>query len=1028
MKKIFTLLLFCTALCANAQMIPQIQWERSLGSESNDTAAGVAATADGGYIVYGNVFAGTGNVTTHYGSADYWVAKLDADGTLEWERTYGGTDYDAAGGLRIETSRIHQTSDGGYILGGVSMSYDTDVSANSGGTDVWIVKIDNSGDIEWEQNYGTDADEYFSDIKETNEGGFIMTYTSSDYNTLIFNTTIAKIDVLGNIEWANAYGEGEYKYSNLYSITQTSDGGYISTGWTNADNSAVTPEDEIFPGFYNVSRLWVLKISTSGAFEWARTYGGSNIEEGYCIVEDAAGNYVVTGMTYSGDGDVSSHPDPDNVMSPWILKLDTAGEILWEKTYGRASNAVAVEVMPDGNYAIGGSFVQAIFSSNNGDVITSQGSTDEFLMKLDQATGNIIWTKTMGGTSNDNLWNFTLTPDSGFITIGSSRSVDGDITGNNGGFDYWVVKLGPDCEVPVMAIDTAYTVCAGNELMLTAASAGNTINWYASQASPTILFTGSEFVLPAVTAGGSYWVEAVSPTGCTAGRTEVTVTVNPLPALTVAATALSICENATATLTAATTAGNDIEWYISASAATPIASGTEFTTPALTADTSYWVLAITPEGCVSARTEITVTVNALPEVTVQDTAVCGSTAAAITAASAGNTINWYAAATDTTPLFTGAAFTTPVLAATTSYWVEALSAEGCSSARTEVTVTVNTVPVITVQSANVCEGAAATITAASAGNTINWYSTQNDTTILFTGTDFTTPSLSASTSYWVEAVSAQGCSTARVQANVTVEPLPVISAGDTSVTICAGNTAVLSAAATGSNLVVWFDSETATQPIATGADYTTQELSASASYWVAAYNPQTHCESAKVPYTVTVNDNTTPVVEFSYGEATYCFTAADPIPVFAPGFTQGGTFSAAAGLALDGETGEINIRTSQPGNYVVVYEVNDEDSCLLYGRFETQVTIDPCADIQRGISPNGDEYNQYFDLTGMGVRELAIFNRYGQEVYGASNYVKEWQGQDRNGNELPTGTYFYSISRTDGKQLTGWIYINRASK
>ncbi len=1034
MKKIFTLLILLTAVCTNSQtIIPEIEWERSLGSLSNDSAAGVTRTADGGYIVFGNVYDLSGSVTTYYGSADYWIAKLDAQGTLEWERTYGGTDYDAAGGLRIETSRIHQTSDGGYILGGTSLSLDNDVSANFGGADVWIVKIDSTGNIQWEQNYGTDADNYFSDIKETNEGGFIITYANSDYNTLIFDTTITKIDVQGNIEWTNSYGEGEFKFSNLYSITQTSDGGYITTGWTNADDSETTPEDEIVTGLYNISRLWVLKISASGTFEWAKTYGGSNIEEGFCIVETPDGSFVVTGMTYSGDGDVSAHPDPDNAMSPWILKLDNSGEILWEKTYGLASNAVAVEVMPDGNYAIGGSFVISIFSSNNGDIISSQGSTDEFLMKLDQGTGDIIWTKTLGGTSNDNLWNFTLTPDGGFITIGSSRSVDGDVTANIGGFDYWVVKLGPDCVVPVLTAQTAYTVCSGNDLTLSATSDGNIINWYASEISTAVLFTGTDFVVPAVTADASYWVEAVSPTGCTAQRTEVAVSVTALPVLTVATTSYTICQNTTATLTAATATGNTIAWYDSADATTPIASGTAFTTPVLTADTSYWAEASDPlTTCVSNRTEVTVVVSPLPVVTVDtNVSVCQNTAATLTATTAsGNSIAWYDSANATAPIATGASYTTPALTSNTSYWVEVSNPlTTCVSDRAEVMVTVMPLPVLTVATTvyNTCENTTALLTAATTtGNLIVWYDSATATQPVANGAEFNTPALTQNTSYWVQAYDPQThCVSDRTEVTITITPgsLAVVgfSYSDTSVCVLGNDPSLVADA--GFN---WGGTFSSASGLSINAATGEIDLSSSdAGTYIVTYTFATSgcLLGGSHSTTITITDTVTPVVSFSYGEICTNDTYVDP--VFGSGFTEGGTFSASTGLSVDAVTGAIDVRQSTPGTYAVVYQVpEDAGTCTLAGTYASEAVINICQ-MQRGISPNGDDMNDRFDLTGLGVRQLSIYNRYGKEIYVQSDYVKEWAGQDKDGKELPTGTYFYAIEKTSGDNITGWIYINR---
>lgn len=155
MKKIFTLLVLFTLVCTNAQtVIPEIEWQKTLGSEDMDVGSGITVTADGGYIAFGNVMDASGNVNTvHEYGGDYWITKLDALGNLEWQKTYGGTSYEGGSGgeLRIETSKIRQTPDGGYILGANSTSNDGDVSANFGGFDVWLVKIDSDGTIEWEK-------------------------------------------------------------------------------------------------------------------------------------------------------------------------------------------------------------------------------------------------------------------------------------------------------------------------------------------------------------------------------------------------------------------------------------------------------------------------------------------------------------------------------------------------------------------------------------------------------------------------------------------------------------------------------------------------------------------------------------------------------------------------------------------------------------------------------------------------------------------------------------------------------------
>lgn len=111
------------------------------------------------------------------------------------------------------------------------------------------------------------------------------------------------------------------------------------------------------------------------------------------------------------------------------------------------------------------------------------------------------------------------------------------------------------------------------------------------------------------------------------------------------------------------------------------------------------------------------------------------------------------------------------------------------------------------------------------------------------------------------------------------------------------------------------------------------------------------------------------------------------------------------------------------GDYTVT--VTTADGCVSE---ETFPVISTTCDIPRGVSPNGDTKNDTFDLTSLGVKKLAIFNRYGQEVYSRNNYTNEWAGQGSNGDELPTGTYFYMIERTNGESKTGWVYLNREDK
>lgn len=243
--------------------------------------------------------------------------------------------------------------------------------------------------------------------------------------------------------------------------------------------------------------------------------------------------------------------------------------------------------------------------------------------------------------------------------------------------------------------------------------------------------------------------------------------------------------------------------------------------------------------------------------------------------------------------------------------------------------------------------------------------------------------------------------------------------------ICSGQTTILSAAILPdyySGIINWYSTSDATAPLFTGTAFTTPELFQTTSYWTEAVS-FTGCTSERTEVAVVVKEKALPAVAFGYPES--CTTETAVQPLLGENFTPGGTFSTGAGISVDAVSGAIDASGSVPGSYTILYEIGeDRNGCMAEGRFEAEVVIKACA-IQRGISPNGDGKNDWFDLTGMEVRNLSIYNRYGLEVYARTNYIKEWGGDDKKGRKLPTGAYFYAIEKKSGESLTGWIYINR---
>lgn len=670
MKKHLLYLLLLGAGLANAQVTPQIEWSKALGGIGGDSGCDVANTPDGGYIVTGNTYMVDGDVLANYGSYDYWVAKLDHSGAIEWTKNYGGTNTD-------EVKKIAATPDGGYILGGMTDSNGMDVSGTHGDywyegvwygdyqEDYWIVKIDSVGTIQWQKTLGGNYRELLNDIKVTSNGGYIITGTSNSNSGDVtdshqtdggfdMDAWVVHLDSTGNIVWQKAFG-GYDGSSNFSSIEQTSDGGFIAAGSTSSAGGDAPP-------LKGIADLWVVKMDANGTIIWSKNFGGSRGQDAQSVHQLPGNGYIVSGVTSSADGDVTD--GIDNMMTRWILKLDDEGNLEWNKIYPDMRGALATEITADGNLVVGSMFPQ-----------------DKHLMKIDVASGDIIWSKSYGGSERDMVFGMSLTPEGGFITVGSSNSNDGDVVGSHGDYDIWVVKLSPDCLVPELTIDTTHRICAQSTVSLTTDVESALVNWYESATAETPVFTGPSFETPELTATTSYWVEAVSGF-CKTSRTEIVITVNPLPVLTIDETAVTICSGNEATLYA-TAANNVIFWYANENDTEYLYHGNLFVTEALTANTTYWVQAYNlSTGCTSEKTEVTVTVGEVLSAPTADPTqylVPGATLASLTVTHT-ETLTWYSNESLTTEL----PETTVVLDGTTYYVTQ--SAGTCASSPTAILV------------------------------------------------------------------------------------------------------------------------------------------------------------------------------------------------------------------------------------------------------------------------------------------------------------------------------------------------------
>jgi len=349
---------------------------------------------------------------------------------IKWEKTYGGSSYD------MLYSTI-PTSDGGYLLGGMTLSNDGDVqSGNHGNEDYWVVKRNSTGTIEWEQTYGGSGRDELYTTTPTSDGGYLLGgYTFSNDGDIQSGNHggndywVVKINSAGTIEWEQTYGGSSQE--ELNTITPTSDSGYLLGGYTSSNDG------DIQSGNYGISDYWVVKINSAGTIEWEQTYGGTGRDGLYSTITTSDGGYLLGGYTKSNDGDIQSgnHGNKDY----WVVKINSSGTIEWEQTYGGSIIDYLYSTIStsDGGYLLGG-----YTESNDGDIQSGNHGTDDYWVVKINSTGTLEWEQTYGGSEEDIIRSQIMTSDGGYLLCGYTDSNDGDIqSGNHGSGDYWVVKV-----------------------------------------------------------------------------------------------------------------------------------------------------------------------------------------------------------------------------------------------------------------------------------------------------------------------------------------------------------------------------------------------------------------------------------------------------------------------------------------------------------------------------------------------------------------------------------------------------------
>jgi hypothetical protein len=303
-----------------------------------------------------------------------------------WSRTYGGADSESGRSLQ-------QTTDGGYIVVGETNSF------GAGGGDVYLIKINPSGDTLWSRTYGGSYRDVGLSVQQTTDGGYIVVGFTYSFGAGGGDVYLIRTDSNGDTLWSRTYGGSDD--DQAWCVQQTTDGGYIVVGETNSFGAG---GDDVY----------LIEIDPNGVTMWNRTYGGSEDDRAYSVQQTTDGGYVVVGETNSfgaGGYDV------------YLIKTDSDGDTLWTRTYGRTENdrGYSVQQIPEG-YIVGGkthSFGAAGYNV--------------YLLKI-AFNGVAFWTRPYGGNGWDGGYSVQRTTDGGYIVAGEANSFGAD------GYDVYLIK------------------------------------------------------------------------------------------------------------------------------------------------------------------------------------------------------------------------------------------------------------------------------------------------------------------------------------------------------------------------------------------------------------------------------------------------------------------------------------------------------------------------------------------------------------------------------------------------------------
>jgi predicted secreted protein len=384
MKRILLIATFFMFLISTLMaQSPSILWAQTFGGPNNDEAFDIIKTSDGGYAICGMT------ESKGKGGRDAWVLKLDPNGKLEWEKTYGDKGDE-------EANAIIQTRDNGYAIVGYT------TSKGKGKKDIYMVKIDSSGNQQWEGIYGGSKHDIGNGIVQTYDGNYAIVGSTKSVGSGNFDIWVLKVDTKGNRIWRKTEWCRGADYGN--SIAE------------NPRDSSLVVCGTTYSNANGMSDLWLIKITREGRREWKKNYGSINKDNGNHLTIKSTGEYIMSGST---------QPKGERYEDFWVVGFTAESWDDWEKSYGTSRDEAAT----GSSETTDGGIIVCGYTNSYG-----EGSYDFWVMKFDKQ-GKQLWQETYGGPDEELGRAVVATGKNEAVICGSTRS-DGE-----GKRDIWVIYL-----------------------------------------------------------------------------------------------------------------------------------------------------------------------------------------------------------------------------------------------------------------------------------------------------------------------------------------------------------------------------------------------------------------------------------------------------------------------------------------------------------------------------------------------------------------------------------------------------------